>query len=178
MKKARILRLAFSGMAVVLATPAQASTLPRADFEQRPLLALGGGQALGLSFDVPLNANWSLGAALGSRAFVGARAEFRALYRLVGADGGGRYQLAGMFGSQAAGPAFGRLNTLAPLLGITGAYQMLPQWTLRASLAGAYPSSEMWRSSGIEVGYRYSSGLELTIGYNGRGDLLGLKLLL
>lgn len=161
-----------------LAASAQASTLPRADFDRRPVLALGGGQALGISFDTPLNSNWSVGAALGSRAFVGARVEFRSLYRLIGLEPQAMYQLAWMAGAQAAGPAFGRLDTVAPLLGVVGAYQPLPQWVLRASLAGAYPSSEPWRASGIELSYRYSPSLELTVGYNGRGDVLGLKLML
>ncbi|MEB3284198.1 MAG: hypothetical protein VKN33_02805 [Candidatus Sericytochromatia bacterium] len=168
--------LAFNVMAPLSA--AHASTLPRADFGTESVLGLGGGQSVGLSVDTPLNTHWAMGLALGLRAFVGARAEFRAMYRLEDSVLRAPYQLAGLVGAQAKGPSFDKLEQIAPLIGIVGAFQPFPNWLLRATIAGAYPSDEIWRASGLEIAYRYNSRLELTVGYNGRGDVLGIKLTL
>lgn len=167
--------LALLPLACSLAAPAAASTLPRPDFGARPVLGLGGGQAIGLSFDAPIDDRLALGAAIGSRAWVGANAEARGLYRFWQA-GRDPLTLCWVLGAQAAGPAFQTLTEVEPVAGIAAAYPITPQWTIRGVLAAGMLGYEPLRPTGIEVSYRFHPHMEGTIGFNGRGDVAGLKI--
>ncbi|MEB3198721.1 MAG: hypothetical protein VKP62_16105 [Candidatus Sericytochromatia bacterium] len=177
--------LAFSTCLACLATSwvavtpeVRASTQPAADWGTASRLGLAGGQSVGLSYDVPVAPHLTLGAGIGSRAFVGARVEVRTLLRLAGNPVDAPYHLALVGGLQAAGPAFGNLESVAPMVGLASAFHFGLHWSVRFNLAGAYTALEPWRASGIEVAYRHRPGLEWTFGLNGRGDVLGLKVLL
>ena len=161
--------------ALLAPPPALASTLPRADFRARPVLGIGGGQAIGLAFDAAIDEQLAFGAAIGSRAWLGANASARVLYRFWQA-GRDPLSVCALLGAQAAGPAFQTLTEVEPVAGLVAAYPITPEWTVRAVLAAGLFGNELLRPAGIEVAYRFHPRLEVTIGFNGRGDLAGLKL--
>lgn len=165
-----------STMLAVLAAspPVLASSLPRADFGPRPTLGAGGGQSLNVAFEAPVDDRLAFGMVVGSRAFVGAAAEAHARYRFWQA-GGDRLMLAWLVGAQAAGPAFQNLKEIEPVLGLLVAYPLTPDWTLRASVAAGVLGHELLRPAGFELAYRFHASMEATVGFNGRGDMAGLK---
>lgn len=71
-------------------------------------------------------------------------------------------------------------------LGVGLAYRFTPQLTGRLNLVPGliYPfgpgrfTDYYAPAGGIELAYRFSSSLEGTIGYNGQGDILGLRFLI
>lgn len=162
---------------VVLGTalPAHASSMPRADFGSRPYLGLGLGNGVSLSFDAPLNRDMSLGASLGT-GFVYSRAssvDVRFLYKLL--HGGAQRPFVDLLvGVQGGGVGFA-LGGFEPMVGVGLAYAFTPQLTLRGNIVAGLGSRNVIGPSGIELGYKFSSTLEGTIGGNGRGDFIGLK---
>ncbi len=175
--KPRIVLLSTMLATLALSPQARASTLPRADFGDRPALAAGGGQSLNVAFEAPIDDRLAFGMVAGSRAFVGAAAEAHARYRFmqIGRD---PLTLAWLVGAQAAGPAFQNLTEIEPVLGLLVAYPLTPEWTLRASLAAGVLGYELLRPAGIELGYRFLPRMEATVGFNGRGDVAGLRFVL
>lgn len=166
----------FSTLLVMLATPpASASTLARADFGDRPTFSAGGGQSLNVAFEAPLDDRMALGFVAGSRAFVGAAAEAHVRWRFWQA-GRDPLAVAWIIGAQAAGPAFQNFTEFEPVLGAALAYPLTPQLTARATLAAGVLMLELLRPAGFELGYRFNPSMEVTIGYNFRGDVAGLKL--
>ena len=171
-----IARFAPALFLVLAAAPAAgASTLPRPDFGSQPVLGAGGGQAIGLAFDVPIDDRLALGAAIGSRAWVGAKAEARGLYRFWQA-GREPLTLCWVVGVQAAGPAFSTLTEIEPVVGIAAAYPVGQGWTVRGVLAAGLIGYDRLRPAGLEVAYRFHPRMEGTIGFNGNGDVAGLKI--
>ncbi len=157
------------------ATPAQASSLPRADFGARPYLGLGLGNGVSLSFDAPLNADMSLGASLGT-GFVLSKSssvDVRFLYKLL-RGGSQRPTIDLLVGAQGGGTGF-TLGGFEPMVGVALAYAFTPQLTLRGNIVAGVTSRGVIGPSGLELGYKFSPQLEGTFGGNGRGDVLGLK---
>jgi hypothetical protein len=84
-------------------------------------------------------------------------------------------------GVQIYGPSFGSFTGYDPFIGVALAYAFTPQLTGRLNVAAAFATTAGFgfngtRASGIELGYKFTSNLEGTIGANGRGDFIGLKL--
>lgn len=163
-------------VAVATALPAQASSMPRADFGSRPTLGLAVGNGLSIGLDVPLSQAVSLGASFNA-GFAWTRntnIDIRLLYKLVSADRG-RFQLDLLAGAQGYGPGSFTFSTFEPIVGVATAYDLTPQLSLRGNLATGLVNRGGVGPSGIELGYRFSPTLEGTIGANGRGDVIGLK---
>jgi hypothetical protein len=175
----RLATLAFASLLLVAAAaPARASSMPRADFGGRPVLGLGLGNGLSVGLDVPLSSALSLGGSFNA-GFVTARTssvDLRLLYKLVTADRG-RFQLDLLGGMQGGGPGFA-LAGFEPVVGVAMAYGLLPRLTLRLNLATGVFNRGGIGPSGIELGYDLTPTIEGTLGGNGRGDFLGLKILL
>jgi hypothetical protein len=163
-----------ASLAWSLAGPAAASTLPPLDIGTRPIVSAGGGQSLNLGFDTPVDDRLALGASIGSRTFVGAHAGVRATYRML-SSGRDPLTVSGVLGAQASGPAFQNLTAVAPVVGLAGAWPLAPAWTLQAYAVFALYGADQLRPAGVEVSYRVEPRLELTLGYNGRGDVIGLR---
>lgn len=161
-----------------LSAPALASTMPHADFA-RNTLALGLGNGISGSADFPLNRDWMLGAGANFSylGMTGASLDVHALYKILrGTGDAGRLDLDLMGGVQGSG--FGTLR-FDPFIGVALAYPFTPRLTGRLNIAVGLPGAGLlggWgvAPAGIELGYRFTPRLEGTIGYNGRGDVLGL----
>lgn len=168
--------LLLSTLFALLAAPAAgASTLARADFGDRPAFTAGGGQSLNVGLEAPVDDRMALGFVAGSRAFVGAAAEAHVRWRFWQA-GRDPLTVAWIIGAQAAGPAFQNFTEAEPVLGAALAYPITPQLTARATLAAGVLGLELLRPAGFELGYRFQPAMEVTVGYNFRGDVAGLKL--
>lgn len=158
------------------ALPAQASSMPKADFD-RNTLGLGLGNGVSLSLDFPVNRDLSLGGSLSLPQFRAGNFDLRLLYKLIH-GGRSNLTLALLAGVQAYGPTFGTFSTYQPMVGIGLAYPFTSQLTGRLNVVAGFGGGWGWNNlgpSGIELGYRFTPNLEGTIGANGRGDFLGLK---
>lgn len=170
--------------ALAWAAPALASTMPRADFggADGRYFGVGLGNGLSVSLDAAVNRQFSLGGSIGTGVLgyvEASRYDIRALYAFV--PGGRRsLSIAGILGlwggttypSQyleiGVGLAYpftsaftGRLNLVVPFYGL---------------LAGPYYNTWGGPAGGLELAYKFQSSLEGTIGSNGQGNLLGLKI--
>ncbi len=175
-------------LALAVAAPvAEASTMPRADFTRGSrVLGLGVGNGIGASVDVAIQPNLTLGAGIGSGVygFNTTRWDVRMLYQFVN---GGRRNLsvAGLLG------VWGDTGYRAPLglapgleIGFALSFPFTRELTGRLNLAvpyygalgGPYFNAFGGPSAGLELGYRFQPHLEGTLGVNGLGGLLGLKL--
>lgn len=181
--------LAVAGALLVSSAPeAEASTLPRADFSRgQRVLGLGVGNGISASVDVALQSNLTLGAAIGAGVygFDTSRWDVRMLYQFVN---GGRRNLsvAGLLGIWGDTGYRNRPLGLAPGLeiGFALSFPFTRDLTGRLNLAvpyygsleGPYFNAFGGPSAGAELGYRFQPHLEGTLGVNGMGSLLGLKL--
>ncbi len=164
-------------VAVMSALPAQASSMPRADFGSRPTIGLAVGNGLSVGLDIPVSQAVSIGGSF-SAGLAWSRStnvDLRLLYKLVSADRG-RFQLDLLAGAQGYGPGTFTFTTFEPIVGIATAYDLTPQLSLRGNLATGLVARGGTGPSGIELGYRFSPTIEGTIGANGRGDVIGLKI--
>lgn len=167
--------LAFLAL-ITLAAPAAASSLPKADIT-RPTLGLGLGNGASLSLDAPVSGDLSLGGAIGAPAFTAGNLDLRLLYKLV-RGGRQRLHLSLLGGVQFNSSRFTVLGGPEPMLGVALAYPFTSQLTGRANIVvglGPNIGSSSMRPSGLELAYRFTPTLEGTFGWNGRGDILGLK---
>lgn len=165
--------------------PAQASTLPGADFApDTRTLGVGVGYGGGLAFD------WSVGKGLMAgfsaarlTAPLGNRVDVRLLYQFI--DGGRNgLSIAGIVGLWAdTGFSGSPFPFLPPIEGGFGlAYPITQQLTARLNLV--VPLFSPLRAfdvfggpaAGLEMGYRFQPNFEGTLGLNGQGNLLGLRL--
>ena len=156
-------------LALLTASPAMASSMPKADFSQ-PSLGLGLGNGLSLSVDIPLDRELSLGGAIGAPYFRTGNADVRLLYKLLRE----RFTLALLVGAQASGPRFSEFNYFQPMAGVALAYPFNAKLTGRLNVVVGFFDRGV-TPSGLELGYKFNRDLEGTIGWNGRGDVLGLK---
>jgi hypothetical protein len=177
--------------AIAPTAPALASSLPRADFGDRPTvsLGLGGNQAWSaggsLAVDLPVWDSLALGGAVGTSLAGGLNYDLRAAYRFVSA---GQYTpaVAAVVGAWGAPgqPNFTSSLGVAPYIGFALAYPINERFNIRLDLTYAtfynYAAAGETLlflggppSSGLEVGYKLLPNLEATLGINGRGDFLG-----
>lgn len=187
MKKILLSALAFSLVVGGSILPAAASTMPKAEAD-RSSVVIGLGPSL--SFDANLAPNMLLGASVGLPFLVSgfngvpARYDVRLTYEFLQQGG---FSLAGIFGIwgnvRFDNPSISRWVGLE--LGVGLAYKFTPQLTGRLNIvpgfgfpfgtgvADFYPPA-----SGFELAYRFNSNFEGSIGYNGQGDIIGLRFLL
>lgn len=166
---------------------AQASTLPVAD-SQGAILRLGSGPSLGL--DLPLFPRIRLGGSLALPFYQGldlgvGRYGLQAQFELLNQDGFLIAGFAGLFGDLNLSP-HPRESALSPIgiqMGAGFAYLLHDSLRLRLNLVpGFYLTlppvgwTFLGPGSGLEVAWRPWSRLELSLGWNGNGDMLGLNL--
>jgi len=171
--------------ATAVSLPAQASTMPKAETDQSSFV-LGLGPSL--SFDARLAQNVTLGASVGLPFLiegfdrVSSRYDVRVVYNFFQQ---GNFFLSGIFG------IWGNVNfsntTLSRWagleLGLGLAYKFTPQLTGRLNIVPGYNffgSRAFFNdfyapAGGVELAYKFSPTFEGTIGYNGQGDLIGLR---
>ena len=162
---------------------AQASTMPKAEVD-RSSISIGLGPSF--SIDSKLGPATSLGGSLGLPFLVeggnSGRYDIRVTHRFLRQ---GAFSLSGIFG------VWGNLRFDRPErsrylgleLGVGMAYAFTPQLTGRLNIVPgfAFPFGEgrftdfYPPAGGFELAYRFNSGIEGTIGYNGQGDILGLR---
>jgi hypothetical protein len=158
----------------LMAPHAAASTLPAAD-GSGTVLGTGVGNGVGVSVDGRLSGDTRLGVSLGMSLPLGLvpNYELRLAHRVR--TGTGRLDLALMGGAFGAGAAM----PLGAELGAGLAYELVPRLTGRVNvLIGTnFVSGVMFTpSSGAELGFAFTPRLEGTLGYNGRGEVLGLRI--
>lgn len=168
------------------AMPALASTMPGAD-DTGTRLGVGiGPEGLALSLDAPVTSVFRLGASLGTGypVFSPASFDIRGTYQLpsVGVPHLELMVIGGVIGG------FGYTGLTSPAglnggieAGAGAAYTFVPKLVGRLNLVygipfvGGYPYFAVAPASGIELGYKFSPKIEGTIGYSGRGEVLGLR---
>jgi len=174
-----------------LAQSAGASTMPRADLGGRNnYFGIGLGNGVSASVDLGLTRQLTLGGSIGTGLLGYSepnRYDIRLLYDFIA---GGRHNLsvAGIIGLW-GGSYWSWANTpfnLAPGIevGVGLAYPFTPRFTGRLNLVVPYygitggPYYNYWGgpSGGLELAYKFQPHLEGTLGTNGQGNLLGLKL--
>lgn len=173
-----------------MALPAAASTLPRADLHGPDMrtFGLGLGHALSVSADIALSPRLTLGASLGSGLWNDPepyRYDVRAVYALVS---GGRTSLSiaailGLWGATTFKNPYNLGNLPVPEVGFGISYPF-SDFVARLNLivpyygqiAGPYFYMFGGPSGGLELGYRVRPYMEATLGTNGQGNYLGLKL--
>jgi opacity protein-like surface antigen len=170
------LTLAASLMSLAMAGPAFASSMPKADFGRANTFGLGVGYSASISLDFPVGGNLSLGGAFTFQSFRSNIIDLRLMYKLLS----GKPSLGLLGGVQLSGPSLGNFSVYTPFIGVGLAYPFTNKLTGRLNLAaaigvggGAFSGTT---ASGIELAYEFTPQLEGTIGANGRGDFLGLKL--
>ena len=168
-----------------LGGPADASLLPGADFDSEGrTLGLGIGYGGGLSLD------WGLGkgilagiSAAQLMAPLGSRVDIRMLYQFIDGERKG-LSIAGIIGLWAdTGFTGSPFPFMPPLEGGFGiAYPLTPGLTARLNLvvplfAPRRPFDAFGGPApGLEMGYRFRPNLEGTLGLNGQGNLVGVRL--
>lgn len=172
------------GAALVLSllpTVAFASTLPSANVSER---TLGIGLGPSLSFDSPLASNVGLGVSASSpfifnRAFVMPTFDVRVRVQLLKAPLDLSI-LAGVVANTNTAVKSPWGVPVGPELGVCLGYDFTPQLVGRLNFVGGLGFGGIGGfgapASGLELGYRFSDQIEGTIGANGNGDFLGLKI--
>ncbi len=156
--------------------PALASTLPGAD-ERTTLLGGGVGSGAGISLDGALSRETRLGFSIGfGRVFTTPHFDVRLAQNLP--TGSSKFNLALIAGAFGLGLPF----PLGVEAGAGLAYDFTPRVSGRLNLVfGFVPFGGSLDylsapAAGFEIGYQFTPQLEGTLGYNGRGEVLGLKL--
>jgi len=161
--------------------PCFASSLPAAEIAQKIGISIGPS----FSVDWKMSNNMSIGGSFGSPIYRGlfqvGRYDVRLLYKFLEGD----LSLSGLIGV-AGDPVFNgdHQTSLAGLeLGIALSYAFTPELTGRLNIVGGVPILSLGDNlgylapaSGFELGYKFTSNLEGTIGANGQGDFLGLNI--
>ncbi len=180
----KTLTLALAATALLLPTfSATASTMPKPEVD-RSSISLGLGPSF--SIDGKIGPATSLGGSLGLPFLVeggnSGRYDIRVTHRFLSQN---RFTLSGIFG------VWGNLRFDRPErsryagleLGVGLAYQFTPQLAGRLNIVPgiAFPFGSgrivdyYPPAGGFELAYRFNNGLEGTLGYNGQGDILGLR---
>lgn len=168
--------------------PAQASSIPKAEVEHS---SIGFGIGPSLAGDFKLAPQVSLGASFGLPFLVdgfgntpNSRYDVRVVYRFLQQGGFSLSGILGVWGNiNFANMAVSRWAGLE--LGLGLAYQFTPQLTGRLNLVGGYffnggVAVFGFRdyyppAGGFELAYQFNPNIEGSIGYNGQGDILGLR---
>ncbi len=166
-----------------LTAPARASSLPQADFQG---LHFGLGSGPSASLEVALSPQLGLGGAIASPLLFGglgvARYEGHLSYRLLSSQAVDVAVIAGAFGdlnlSQRADLS---LSPFGLELGLGIAWHVSKLLSVRVNIVPALPFSQAASlglfppAGGVEVGYHPIPALEVTVGFNGNGDLFGFN---
>ena len=170
-------------LSLLLPSPALASSMPAADRVANHI-ALASGPALAAEWN--LAPRWTIGASLATpwyfwQDFGSLRYGTFGMVQLLEIDGFFIAGIVGLYGDL----NFGDLDRYAPLglqLGAAFAYQLNPKLTLRLNLVPGVSlrlPPNGWvifpPAGGAEIAWRWSPNLEVTAGYNGNGDILGLN---
>lgn len=167
--------------------PSFASTLPDADITQK--FGIGTGPAI--SADFKINPKTSLGFSVGSPfykgLFLAGNYDVRLLYKFLDQN---KFALSGLIGIAGDQP-FVANRYASPFgieAGVAMSYQFTPQVTGRLNVVGGVPIYSYGKfvgwgfynyvapASGFEIGYKFNSNIEGTLGINGQGDVLGLNI--
>lgn len=185
--KARISSVVALSVSLLFTGPGWSSTLPKAEVDHSAFVfALGPSIALDFKLAPQVSLGGSLGLPFLVEGFnngVNSRYDVRVVYRFLQQNG---FSLSGIFGVWGnANFSNTQLSRWAGLeLGLGLAYKFTPQLTGRLNLVGGYNFFGRGGlnfydyyppASGFELGYKFNSHLEGTLGYNGQGDILGLR---
>lgn len=185
--KTLLLSLTALSVSLLLTGPVQASTLPKAEVDHSAFVfALGPSIALDFKLAPQVSLGGSLGLPFLVEGFnngVNSRYDVRVMYRFLQQSG---FSLSGIFGVWGnANFSNTQLSRWVGLeLGLGLAYKFTPQLTGRLNLVGGYNFfggrgfnfyDYYPPASGFELGYKLNPNLEGTLGYNGQGDILGLR---
>lgn len=174
------------GLAAALSCgPALASNLPGADFTPTErAVGVGIGYGGGLSVDAALNNGMLIGlSAARLAAPLGNRFDMRLLYKFINGEDNGLsiVGILGLWGD--TGFAGSPFPFLPPIEGGFGlAYPVTKQLTGRLNLV--VPLFVPIRAfdifggpaAGLEVGYKFRPAIEGTLGFNGQGNLIGMRM--
>jgi hypothetical protein len=160
---------------------AQASTLPISDFTH---LRLGLGSGPGLSVQVPVLENLSLGGSFAQPLIYGnfgfTRYDAHLNFRLLQNETLSVSAILGVFGDVNTSQREGlKLSPFGIEAGVAIAYRINELFTARVNIVPglAFPNSTGWGlfppAGGIEVAYHPFPHLEFTAGFNGNVDILG-----
>jgi hypothetical protein len=185
MKKVLLSALSLTLLGGIALMPASASTMPKAEAD-RSSISIGLGPSI--SFDANVAPHMLLGASVGLPFLVSGsnfgRYDVRLTYEFLQQ---GAFSLAGIFG------IWGNVNFVTPSvsryigleLGVGLAYRFTPQLTGRLNIVPgfSFPFGTGFTdfyppAGGFELAYRFNPSFEGTIGYNGQGDIIGLRFLL
>ncbi len=184
-RKALGLALCLLSLSLSWSAPLWASSLPKADLD-RHTISLG--TAPSLSGEFVVNSKWGLGLSAATPFFYGdfgfVRYSLDTSYQIFRNDNLYLRGIVGVFGD--LDPLQRSGLSLSPF-GIQGgiglAYGFSPEWTGRLNfVAGiAFPKSTGWGlfppAGGIELAYHPVNHYEVSIGFNGNGDILALRYL-
>lgn len=165
-----------------MARPVAASSLPQGQMEGQTVVGLGLGPAGGVDFQInKLSLGFSLGTSFFK--FSQATADIRLLYEFF-RDPFSLALVVGVVGDT----SFGRFAPgIAPEVGVAITYFFIPgKLVLRVNAVASIPVGASGRffggffapAGGIELGYRFNSRLEGTLGFTGHGEFIGLRVLL
>lgn len=171
---------------LAVSLPAVASTMPKAEAD-RSSIAIGLGPSV--SFDSLIAPKLTLGASLGLPFLVSGansgRYDVRANYKFLQQ---GAFSLSGILGVwgnvRFDKPSASRYVGLE--LGVGLSYRFTPELTGRLNIVpgftfpfnSAYFVDYYPPAGGFELAYRFNPGFEGSIGYNGQGDVIGLRFLI
>lgn len=187
-----IAALAALALTVGLVPQAQASSLPRVDFGDKPIFGFGVGMnqnwstSGSVSLDVPFASTFLLGGSIATRIDGSVNYDLRGMYRFIegGHDGPTIAGILGVWGAPGQ-TGFSLPGQVAPLVGFGLAYPATDKIDLRLNLCYSpffnYTTEFLTfiggpPTSGAEVGYKLTPNTEVTLGINGRGDFLGANL--
>ena len=187
MKKHILSTLFALAACIALNAEAEASTLPKAE-ANRSSISLGFGPSF--SYDAVIAPRLTLGGSLGLPFLVEGtnnvtgRYDVRLTYKFMQQ---GPFSLSGIFGvwGNARFDDLSRSRYAGLELGVGMAYRFTNQLTGRLNLVPGFSFFGQGRvtdyyppAGGFELAYRFTPGFEGTLGYNGQGDILGLRFLI
>ncbi len=160
---------------LLLVGPAAASTLPAADERRATVFGTGVGNGFGISVDGTLSGDTRLGVALGIALPLGLVPNYDLRMSHWIRTGAPRLDLALMAGAFGVGAVM----PLGAQIGAGLSYELVGRLTGRLNmlLGTNFVSGVLFApSSGVELGFAFTPRLEGTVGYNGRGEVLGLRI--
>lgn len=175
MRKILLATVAAQTAAMLTAPAALASTMPAADDRRTTIFGTGFGNGLGMSVDGPISGDTRLGLGFGLSVPLGAIPSYDLRLAHWMRTGIARLDAALMAGAFGLGPAL----PIAAEMGLGLGYELTPRLMLRGNLVVGtnFVSGLMWAPiSGVELGYAFTTNLEGTLGYNGRGEIVGFRL--
>ncbi len=175
MRNLLLVAIAAQSAAALAAPSALASTMPAADDRHMTIFGTGFGTGLGMSVDGPLSGDTRLGLAFGLSVPLATIPNYDVRLAHWVRTGISRLDtslLAGAYG-------LGSVMPIAAELGVGLGYELTPRLMLRGNVvAGSnFVTGLLWAPiSGVELAYAFTANLEGTLGYNGRGEIVGFRI--